>query len=263
MSVKSSIAWTESTWNPVTGCTICSPGCKHCYAKAFAERFRGVPGHAYEQGFDVRLWENRLEMPKRWRKPRLVFANSMSDFWHEEVPDEFIETIFETISETPRHTYQILTKRPERMLEWALARYGFGEKDDKPTMPSNAWIGVSVELQVYVSRIHLLQQMPTSNRFVSFEPVLGEIVLEQGDMKGIGWAIIGGESGAKARRMMPEWADMLVGACKSYNVPCFFKQWGTFDETGARLKSKYDRQDYRGKILHEYPPEMRVGGAQG
>ena len=165
MSNQSTIEWTDATWNPVTGCTQVSPGCDHCYALTFAERFRGVPGHPYEQGFDLRLWPERLDHPLRWKKPRRIFVNSMSDLFHKDVPDEFIHRVFDTMVRADRHTYQILTKRPQR-----LARLG-----QSLPWPPHIWIGVSVESNDYVWRADYLRRVPAAVRFISAEPLLGPV----------------------------------------------------------------------------------------
>jgi protein gp37 len=221
MSLNSQIEWTEATWNPVTGCTQISPGCAHCYAKTFAERFRGVPGHPYERGFDLTLRPERLRQPLDWRKPRLIFVNSMSDLFHDGVPDEFVRCVFEVIGEASWHTFQLLTKRPERLAAM---------KDEQP-FPDNLWVGVSVENQRWTSRIDYLREVPARVRFLSCEPLLGQLEL---DLRGIDWVIVGGESGHRARRMRPEWARGVRDQCLAAEVPFFFKQWGAYDEAGVR-----------------------------
>ena len=178
---------------PSRGCTKLSPGCKHCYAERFAERFRGVPGHPFEQGFDLRLVARALDLPKRWRRGRLVFVNSMSDLFHDDVPLDYIRRVFDVMRETPRHTYQVLTKRAERLE--ALA--------PELTFPPNVWMGVSVENQEHVWRADHLRRVPAAVRFLSLEPLLGPI--EELTLEGIGWVIVGGESGPGARPMAPEW----------------------------------------------------------
>lgn len=221
MAVASTgIEWTESTWNPVTGCTQISPGCGHCYAKTFAERWRGIPGHPYEQGFDLRLWPDRLTQPETWKKPRMIFVNSMSDLFHDEVPDSFIESVFDVIERTPRHTFQILTKRPERMVNLA----------PELPWPNNLWMGVSIENRRFVDRASALRETPASVKFISAEPLLGR--LEGLDLTRIDWVIAGGESGPKYRPVKIEWLRFLRDLCQSQEVPFFFKQWG-----GVRPKS--------------------------
>jgi protein gp37 len=221
VSATSHIEWTEATWNPVTGCTQISPGCANCYAKIFAERFRGVPGHPYEHGFDLELRPERLDQPLTWKKPKLVFVNSMSDLFHKAIPDTFIREVFETMQIASLHTFQLLTKRPERLVELA------------PSLPfpDNLWVGVSIENQHWTSRIDDLRKVPASVRFLSCEPLLGPLRL---DLSGIHWVIVGGESGHGARRMKPEWARSIRDQCSLAGVAFFFKQWGAFDEAGIR-----------------------------
>lgn len=223
MPQSSSIEWTEATWNPVTGCTQVSPGCAHCYAKTFAERWRGIPGHVYEQGFDLRLWPERLEVPLKWRKPKTIFVNSMSDLFHEEIPAEFIADVFETMQSAHWHTFQILTKRPERLAELA------------PTLPwpDNVWMGVTIENRRFVHRADHLRTVPAAVRFISAEPLLGP--LEGLDLTDIHWLIAGGESGPKHRRVDVEWLRRLRDQCDEADVAFFFKQWGGFrPKTGGR-----------------------------
>ncbi|MDG6912788.1 MAG: phage Gp37/Gp68 family protein [Nitrososphaerota archaeon] len=214
MSEVSSIEWTDATWNPVTGCSKVSQGCKHCYAERFAERFRGVPGHPFEQGFDVRLWPNRLTLPLTWKEPRRVFVNSMSDLFHEEVPDEFIHRVFGTMVRAKQHSFQILTKRAIRMARIA------------PFLPysGNIWQGVSVEDSRVAWRIDELRKVPSSVRFLSLEPLIGP--LRDLDLAGIHWVIVGGESGPGARPMKAEWVREIRDKCRIQSVPFFFKQWG-------------------------------------
>ena len=196
MADKSSIEWTEATWNPVTGCTKVSPGCAHCYAETFAERFRGVPGHPYERGFDLQLRPERLNQPLEWKRPRLIFVNSMSDLFHPDVPLEFTQAVFDTMLRANWHTFQVLTKRSERLAEVA----------SRLPWPNNIWIGVSVENQRWTSRIDNLRTVPAAIRFLSCEPLLGALTL---DLTGIHWVIVGGESGRRARPMRPEWARLV------------------------------------------------------
>lgn len=228
MSAQSKIEWTDATWNPVTGCTKISPGCKHCYAQTFAERFRGVPGHPFEQGFDLRLWPERLELPLAWKTPRRIFVNSMSDLFHEKVPLKFIRRVFRTMTACPQHQFQVLTKRAERMLTLS----------DKLSWPANVWMGVSVENQRYAYRAGLLRQVPAHGRFLSVEPLLGAI--PKLPLKGIHWVIVGGESGPGARPMDPKWVTEIQAQCRGKRVPFFFKQWGGVrkHETGRTLNGK-------------------------
>jgi len=215
MSEHSRIEWTDATWNPVTGCTQLSPGCDHCYALALAERFRGVPGHPYEQGFDLRLWPERLELPLRWKRPRRIFVNSMSDLFHEQVPDEFIRRVFDVMARADWHTYQVLTKRPRRMARLA------------PTLPwpPHVWAGTSVELDRYAWRANdCLRRVPAAVRFVSAEPLLGP--LPSLELDHLGWVIVGGESGPGHRRCDPAWVRDLRDRCLAAGVAFFLKQWG-------------------------------------
>lgn len=222
MSANSHIEWTESTWNPVTGCTQISPGCANCYAKTFAERFRGVPGHPYEMGFDLTLRQARIRQPLEWKKSKLIFVNSMSDLFHEEVPDDFIKEVFDTMNDASWHRFQLLTKRPERLVAM----------QDQLSFPENLWVGVSVENQRWTSRIDELRKIKAHVRFLSCEPLLGP--LEAIDLQNIHWVIVGGESGHGARRMNPEWPRAIRDQCLDQDVPFFFKQWGAFDEEGIR-----------------------------
>lgn len=223
MSDKSSIEWTEATWNPVTGCTKVSPGCAHCYAETFAERFRGVPGHPYERGFDLTLRPERLALPFSWSRPRLVFVNSMSDLFHEQVPAAFVLQVFDTMRAASWHTFQVLTKRPERAAELAPCLLPW---------PENVWMGTSVENQRWSCRVDSLRRVPAHIRFLSCEPLLGPLKL---DLDGIRWVIVGGESGPKARPMNPEWARSIRDQCEAQGVPFFFKQWGAYSENGKRV----------------------------
>lgn len=235
---RSQIEWTDATWNPVTGCTQVSPGCAHCYAKTFAERFRGVPGHPYERGFDLQLRPERLDQPLRWTKPRTIFVNSMSDLFHLEVPAEYIAKVFEVMHAAQRHRFQVLTKQAERLAELA------------PLLPwpDNVWMGVSVENQHWTSRIDHLRETPAAVKFLSCEPLLGPLDLE---LAGIDWVIVGGESGPGARPMQPEWARGIRDQCAEAETPFFFKQWGAHNARGKRVGKKragrrLDRQTWNG-----------------
>lgn len=220
MADNSAIEWTNATWNPVTGCDQVSPGCAHCYAKTFAERWRGVPGHPYEQGFDMRLWPERLEQPLKWKRPRMIFVNSMSDLFHEDIPFGFIERVFEVMGKAEQHVFQILTKRDQRLAELA---------DDLPWHP-NIWMGVSIENRRFVGRADSLRNVDAAVRFISAEPLLGP--LEGLDLTGIDWLIAGGESGPRHRPVKTEWILELRDRCLNEGVAFFFKQWG-----GARPTS--------------------------
>ena len=218
MSLKSAIEWTNSTWNPVTGCTKVSTGCDRCYAERFSERFRGVEGHPFEPGFDLTLRPKRLEQPLHWRRPQLIFVNSMSDLFHKEIPDEYIRRVFDTMERADWHIYQILTKRSSLMRDFVGKHYA-----EKP-VPPHIWLGVSIENSAAMIRLRHLKQTNASMRFVSFEPLLGPI----GDvgLEGIHWVIVGGESGPGARPMEADWARSLRDECLAQQVPFFFKQWG-------------------------------------
>ena len=214
MAEHSRIEWTSASWNPVTGCDQVSPGCAHCYAKTFAERFAGVPGHPYEQGFGLRLWSDRLELPLRWRRPKLIFVNSMSDLFHERVPDDDIERVFDVMRRADHHIFQILTKRHDRLAELAPALH----------WPENVWMGVSMENRRFVHRVHALREFRPAVRFISAEPLLGP--LEGLDLTGIDWLIAGGESGPGHRRVDADWVRELRDRCAAEHVAFFFKQWG-------------------------------------
>ncbi|HEX8409650.1 MAG TPA: phage Gp37/Gp68 family protein [Thermoanaerobaculia bacterium] len=219
MSQESTIEWTDATWNPVRGCTKISPGCKHCYAETFAERFRGVPGHPYELGFDLRLVPQKLEEPLNWRKPRLIFVNSMSDLFHVDVPTDFIKQAADVMRKGSWHVYQVLTKRAARLRELTN-----GPLRDVAQLP-HIWWGVSVEDKKYgVPRIGELQAASVAVRFLSVEPLLED--LGELDLNGIHWVIVGGESGHGARPMRPEWVESIRDQCIAADVPFFFKQWG-------------------------------------
>jgi len=223
MSINSKIEWTDATWNPIRGCTKISPGCKHCYAEAFAERFRGVKGHPYEQGFDLRMIPEKLLEPLQWKKPRMVFVNSMSDLFQPGVPDDFIIEVVKVMKRANWHTYQILTKRSERMRDLLKDKLNFA------AAASHIWWGVSVEDRRYgVPRIAHLQATPVRIRFLSIEPLLEDI--GRIDLAGVHWVIVGGESGPSARPIRKEWVLQLKNQCSQANVPFFFKQWGGFNK---------------------------------
>jgi len=232
------IEWTDVTWNPVTGCTKVSAGCDHCYAERIAERFRGLESHPYEQGFDLRLWPQRLEQPLHWRQPRRVFVNSMSDLFHKNIPRSFIEGVFDTMERAQWHQYQVLTKRSSLLRAFVNARY-----HDKPA-PSHIWLGVSVEDRRALRRIDHLRAANASVRFLSIEPLLEP--LGSVDLEGIHWVIVGGESGPGFRAMKLRWARELRDQCVEAGVAFFFKQWG-----GLRPKSGGNQLD--GRVWDEYP----------
>lgn len=235
----SSIEWTEATWNPVTGCSKVSPGCAHCYAETFAERWRGVAGHPYEQGFDLRLWPERLDVPLRWKRPRTIFVNSMSDLFHEDIPDDYVSQVFDVMKRAHWHVFQILTKRQDRLAELA------------PSLPwpSNVWMGVTIENRRFIHRADRLREVDAAVRFISAEPLLGP--LDGLDLTGINWLIAGGESGPRHRRIDLQWVRALRNQCNDADVAFFFKQWG-----GVRPKSNGRELD--GRLWNEYPePEDR------
>lgn len=214
MALRSEIEWTESTWNPVTGCTKISPGCKHCYAERMAERLQAMGQANYVNGFDLTLQPHMLEQPLRWKKPQTIFVNSMSDLFHEDVPDGYIQKVFDVMRRAHWHRFQLLTKRSARLLKLD------GELDWAP----NIWMGVSVETDEYRFRVDDLRETRAQLKFLSIEPLLGPV--RRLNLTGIHWAIVGGESGPKARPMAPEWVVDLRDQCLKARVPFFFKQWG-------------------------------------
>jgi len=242
MAEHSSIEWTDATWNPVRGCTKISPGCKHCYAETFAERFRGVEGHPYEQGFDLRLVPEKLAEPLRWRKPKVIFVNSMSDLFHDQVPDWYIEAVARVMVSARWHTYQVLTKRSERLRNLLTSKLSFAANQP------HIWWGVSVEDKKYgLPRVQDLAKAPAAVRFLSVEPLLE--ALGPVNLDGIDWMIVGGESGPGARPMAKEWVLSLLQQCRKQRVKFFFKQWGGVRKstTGRRLN---------GKTYDELPPRL-------
>jgi len=243
MPGKSSIEWTDRTWNPVTGCTKVSSGCANCYAERFAERWRGIPGHAYEQGFDLRLWPERLHIPRTWRKPCKIFVNSMSDLFHERIECSFIERVFETMVACPQHQFQILTKRSSRVRE---LRYAL-------PWPAQIWMGVSIENESFLFRASDLRTVPATCRFLSLEPLIGP--LDALDLDGIDWVIVGGESGPGARLMQPDWVRTIRDLAEAAEVPFFFKQWGGRVKTkGAPVLDDETHQEFPFPML--LPPRV-------
>ena len=214
MSVRSGIEWTETTWNPVTGCSKIGPGCAHCYAERMALRLQAMGVEKYRRGFDVAVHESALDEPLRWRQPRLVFVNSMSDLFHPSVPAPFIDSVFAVMNRANRHTFQILTKRPDRVRRL----------DSRWRWTPNIWLGVSIESERWLGRRALLAESGARTRFLSLEPLLGP--LPGLDLSGIDWVIVGGESGPGARPMQAEWVRAIRDGCVQENVPFFFKQWG-------------------------------------
>jgi protein gp37 len=244
MSEHSQIEWTDATWNPVRGCTKITPGCDHCYAETFAERFRDVPGHPYEQGFDLRLVPEKLAEPLRWKTSKMVFVNSMSDLFHKDVPDDYVEAVARVMQQARWHTYQVLTKRSSRLRNLLETRLNFAAG-----LP-HIWWGVSVEDKAHgLPRIDHLQQAPAAVRFLSVEPLLED--LGPVNLSGIHWVIVGGESGPGARPMHKDWVLSLRDQCHAAGIPFFFKQWG-----GVR-KSKAGRQ-LDGQTYDEQPARVSL-----
>ena len=242
MATNSKIEWTEQTWNPITGCTKVSPGCKHCYAETMAKRLQAMGVAGYENGFKLTLLPERLQQPIHRKKPTMYFVNSMSDLFHEEVPFSFIDRIIETIWATPRHNYQILTKRAERMCEYFMKR----------KVPDNAWLGVSVEDKKYGKpRIIYLQAIKAKTRFLSIEPLLEDIGRIR--LAGIHWVIVGGESGSRARPMEEKWALSVRDQCHSAGVDFFFKQWGAWGADGKRRSKGANGRELQGKTWDMIP----------
>ena len=224
MGTNTAIEWTDATWNPVTGCTKITRGCNNCYAERFSERFRGTPGHPFENGFDLTLRPDRLSQPLSWKRPRRIFVNSMSDLFHKKIPRSFIDKVFDTMDVAERHIFQVLTKRSSLMKNYLRYRYGTG------TAPRHIWCGVSVEDNLATARIRHLRSAPASIRFLSIEPLLGPV--GEINLGGISWVIVGGESGPNARPMREEWVLDIRDMCREQGVDFFFKQWG-----GLRPKS--------------------------
>jgi protein gp37 len=238
MSDGTAIEWTDATWNPVTGCAKVSPGCDNCYAERFAERFRGVQGHPYEQGFDLRLWHDRLKKPLMWKRSKLVFVNSMSDLFNKDVPPEFVSAVFDVMEEANWHTFQVLTKRSSRLRNFINDRFFEG------VAPQHIWLGTSIENRAVLNRLEQLKQTRAMVRFLSIEPLLEG--LGQIDLTDIHWVIVGGESGPNSREIKTEWVQEIRDQCIEANVPFFFKQWG-----GLRPKSGGNQLD--GRTWVQYP----------
>ncbi|MGB9794959.1 DUF5131 family protein [Caldisericum exile] len=239
MAGKSKIEWTHYTWNPVTGCSKISPGCKNCYAERFAKRLQLMRNPRYKNGFKVTLHPDLLSVPFRWKGPAFVFVNSMSDLFHEDVPLDFIKEVFKVMNEAKHLTFQILTKRSERLKE-ICHHFEWTE---------NIWMGVTVENSDYIYRINHLLKSPAKIKFISFEPLLGPIF--EFPIKGIDWVIVGGESGPGARSMKKEWVMEIYRQCKENGIPFFFKQWG------GVFKHKNGRE-LNGKIYNEYPHKVSL-----
>jgi protein gp37 len=241
---KTTIEWTEQTWNPTTGCTKISPGCKHCYAEAMAKRLQAMGARGYENGFNLSILPERLEQPLLRRKPTTYFVNSMSDLFHNDIPFDFLDQVFDVIKRTPQHTYQILTKRSARMRKY------FASRD----VPDNVWLGVSVENRKYgLPRVDDLREVKAGIRFLSVEPLLedvGEI-----DLRGIHWVIVGGESGPKARPMKAAWVEAIKDQCEQDGVAFFFKQWGGWGSDGKKRPKRNNGRLFAGKTWDEMPSE--------
>lgn len=229
MAQESSIEWTESTWNPVTGCTKISPGCAHCYAERMAKRLRAMGQERYRDGFKLTLQTDVVDLPLHWKRPRMIFVNSMSDLFHKNVPEKYIAKCFAVMQQASQHTFQVLTKRPERAATLA----------SQLPWPKNVWMGTTVENADYVSRIDFLRQIPAAIRFLSLEPLLGPI--PRLPFKGVHWVIVGGESGPAARPIEPNWVFQIRNQCVERNVPFFFKQWGGVNKAlaGRKLDGQY------------------------
>jgi len=246
MTSKTTIEWTEQTWNPTTGCTKISPGCKHCYAEAMAKRLQAMGARGYENGFNLSILPERLVQPLMRRKPTTYFVNSMSDLFHNDIPFGFLDQVFDVIKRTPQHTYQILTKRSARMRKYFASR----------VVPDNVWLGVSVENRKYgLPRVDDLREIKAGIRFLSVEPLLedvGEI-----DLRGIHWVIVGGESGPKARPMKVEWVETIKDQCEQDGVAFFFKQWGGWGADGKKRPKRNNGRLFAGKTWDEMPSEPR------
>ena len=226
---KSKIEWTESTWNPVSGCTKISRGCDNCYAERMAMRLKAMGTRGYENGFEVTLHPHALEKPLKMKKPQVIFVNSMSDIFHEKIPDAFIFQIFDIMNQAHWHTFQVLTKRPKRLAKLA----------DKLNWTDNIWMGVTVEANEYVDRVDYLRNTPAKVKFLSLEPLIDSV--DRLDYSGIDWVIVGGESGFGARVMKKEWVLQIRDRCKEENIPFFFKQWGGVNKkkAGRQLEGNY------------------------
>jgi protein gp37 len=242
MGMKSAIEWTESTWNPLTGCTKISPGCKHCYAERMALRLQAMGQRNYVNGFELTLHEDALELPLRWKKPQTIFVNSMSDMLHAEVPEKFIIRAFDVMRRANWHRFQVLTKRSERLLSL----------NGQLPWAENIWMGVSVENHVYTNRIEHLRQTDAAIKFLSLEPLLGP--LDGLRLDEINWVIVGGESGPGARPMKPEWVTSIRDQCVEANVPFFFKQWG------GVWKKKFGRE-LEGRLWDQMPATSQLAPA--
>ena len=247
---KTSIAWTERTWNPVTGCTKYSAGCAHCYAETMAKRLQGMGLKRYVNGFEPTLHPEALNEPKKVKEPSMFFVCSMSDLFHKDVPDEFIDKVLQVIKDCPQHTFQLLTKRTERMHDY----FAYGKRP----VPSNCWIGTTVENQLAVRRIPWLAETKTAPvRFLSCEPLLSD--LKDLNLFNIDWVIVGGESGNQARPMQKEWVMDIKRQCAEQGVPFFFKQWGTYGEDGVKRDKKANGCLLNGQTYQAWPKAWKGG----
>lgn len=247
MSQQSRIEWTQNTWNPTTGCTKISSGCKHCYAEAMAKRLQAMGVNGYENGFDLTILPERLVQPLKRKKPTIYFVNSMSDLFHEGIPDSFIQQVFEVIRQSTQHQFQILTKRAERMEQFV----------SNHPVPENTWLGVTVEDKKYgIPRIEYLRRIEVKIRFLSLEPLLED--LGTLDLNGIHWVIVGGESGPNPRQMEPEWAMNIQQQCQQSGVQFFFKQWGGWGADGKKRPKKQNGRQLNGEIFDEMPYQMSL-----
>lgn len=247
MGTKSNIEWTEFTWNPATGCTKISPGCKHCYAEVMADRLQAMGAPGYEHGFKLTLHPDRLTQPLKRKKPTTYFVNSMSDLFHENIPFEYLDQVFDVIRQTPHHTYQILTKRADQMENYFQNR----------EVPVNAWLGVSVEDKKYgLPRVDYLRRVKAATRFLSVEPLLED--LGAFDLTDIHWVIVGGESGNKARPIKPEWVENIANQCIAAGTAFFFKQWGTWGADGVKRTKHANGREFQGRTWDGTPtsPQM-------
>lgn len=241
MAQSSKIEWTEATWNPTTGCSKISTGCKNCYAEGLAQRLQAMGQPNYRNGFELTIHEHMLELPLKWKKPRVIFVNSMSDLFHEDIPLEYIQKIFEIMHEASWHTFQILTKRSERLFEL----------NSKLDWSPNIWMGVSVENENYTFRIDHLRQTNARIKFLSVEPLLGK--LPHLHLTKIDWVIVGGESGSHARKIKEEWITDIRNQCSKQGVPFFFKQWGAWGPDGKKRSKKANGRTLSGKLWDEMP----------
>jgi protein gp37 len=247
MSTQSKIEWTEQTWNPTVGCTKVSPGCKNCYAESMSRRLKAMGVHGYENGFRLTLMPDRLAEPLERRKPTVYFVNSMSDLFHEKVPFDYVRRIFDVMRRSPQHTFQVLTKRAERMADFC--------RDVE--VSENVWLGVSVENRRYgVPRIPVLRTVRSAVRFLSVEPLLEDIGTI--DLKGIQWVIVGGESGNKARPMKPSWVQNVKHQCEAAGVAFFFKQWGTWGADGEKRSKGANGRQFDGRVWDEMPQPVHA-----